>query len=193
MGKYYKGIVLLLCLLFALSAYAVSPAILHNMSSGSEPDQEYGETTIEWYSTGFYDSCTLQQVSTTTPMVVSHGYLYASSATGSNGFWIAVFEDNEGALGAQVGGCSDEGTIATDADPLNSVWNQTTWSSDFPSLSASTTYWICYWTDASISAWYENPETGTGLYDAGTGTCATEPTTPSIFNMLVTVSNYVAH
>ena len=27
----------------------------------------------------------------------------------------------------------------------------------------------------------------------GTGTCATEPTTPSTFNMNVTVSNYVAH
>jgi len=193
MGKYYKGIVLLLCLLFASSAYAVSPAILHNMSSGSEPDQEYGSTSITWYTTGFYDGCALQPASTTTPMVVSYGYLYATSATGSNGFWIAIFENDGGSLGDQVGGCSDEGTIATDADPLNAVWNQTTWSSDLPSLSADTAYWICYWTDASATVWYEDGAAGTGLYDAGTGTCATEPTTPGVIQTNISVSNYVAH
>jgi len=34
MGKYYKGIILAICFMFATSAYAVSPAILQGMSGG---------------------------------------------------------------------------------------------------------------------------------------------------------------
>ena len=190
MGKYYKRIVLLLCLLFASSAYAVSPAILHNMSSGSEPDQEYGATTTTWYYvSGWYDICVLQQAATTTGMTARYGYIYGNTGTGDNGFWVAVFENDGGAIGDQVGGCSDEGTITTDA----AAWNQTTWSSDFPVLQPATEYFICYWTDAAAEIWYESAETGTSFYDGGTATCATEPLDASTFNELVTVSNYVAH
>ena len=187
-----RKLLILFIVLFSSYAFA-GPLITGGSSESNETEQEYGSTSITWYATGFYDGCALQPASTTTPMVVSYGYLYATSATGSNGFWIAIFENDGGSLGDQVGGCSDEGTIATDADPLNAVWNQTTWSSDLPSLSADTAYWICYWTDASATVWYEDGAAGTGLYDAGTGTCATEPTTPGVIQTNISVSNYVAH
>lgn len=185
-----RKLLILFIVLFSSYAFA-GPLITGGSSGGTETDQEYGATDTDWYGTGFYDNCVLQQAATTTPMVVSYGYIYGNSATGSNGFWIAVYENNGGALGAQVGGCSDEGTFATGG----AAWNQTTWSTpeDRPELSGSTTYWICYWTDAAAIIWYESSITGTSLYDAGTGTCATEPTTPSTWNGLVTVSNYVAH
>ena len=189
MGKYYKGIVLLLCLLFASSAYAVSPAILQGMSGGGETEQEYGPTSVDSESTGWYDECVLQPAAPTTNMTVRYGWLYATTGTGSNNFSIAVYENSGGALGAQVGGCSDEGTITTGAI----AWNQTSWSSNFPVLTTDAPYWICYWTDASMTVNYSSYGVESSLYDYGTGTCATEPTTPDAFYTNVTVSNHVAH
>ena len=46
MGKYCKGIVLAICFMFATSAYAVSPVILHGMSGGSYCDTS---STVFWW------------------------------------------------------------------------------------------------------------------------------------------------
>jgi len=49
MGKYCKGIVILLCLLFASSAYAVSPAILHGMSGGASASTCDTTNIVFWW------------------------------------------------------------------------------------------------------------------------------------------------
>ena len=189
MGKYYKGIVLLLCLLFASSAYAVSPAILQGMSSG-EANQELGATSIVNYDTGWYDFCVLQPSQTTGVMTVRYGYIYATTGTADNNFRMAVYENSGGVLGSQLGGCSDDGLITTDA----AAWNQTTWSSDFPVIQPATTYWICFWNDASATYYNEDNSGGTSSWDFGTGTCTDEP--PNYDGTTYTnivVSNYDAY
>ena len=192
------------CILFLLLAFCFGFIQQHHLSviakrTAVEAEQEYGETSIGSYSTGWYDGCYLQHSppteAITLPMTVRYGYIYATTGTGSNHFSIAVYENDGGSLGVQVGGCSDEGTIAQDADPLNAVWNQAAWSSGFPVIQPATQYWLCIWTDASVTAWYGSAGGGDdhSLYDNGTGTCATEPTQAEVFNVDITVSNYAAH
>jgi len=191
MGKYYKGIVLLLCLLFASSVYAVSPAILQGMSSGSEPDQEYGYTIPNTSAGGsWYDFCELQPAAPSSNMTVRYGYSYSRSDSGSNHFRMAVYENSGGVLGSQVGGCSDDGTITTGA----AAWNEAVWSSDFPQLQSDTVYWICFWNDAAATYYNEADTGGTSSWDWGTGTCTDEPENyDGTAKSNITVSNYVAH
>ena len=194
MGKYYKVIVLAIFsfFLFASNSYAVSPVILYGMSGGeAETNQEYGYTTINTSNPGgWWDFCTLQPATPTETMTVSYGYSYSHSDTADNNFRMAVYENNGGVLGSQVGGCSDDGLITTGA----AAWNQVSWSGNYPVLQPDTVYWICLWNDA-IATYYNEADTGgTGAWDYGTGTCTdTPPNYDGTAKSNTTVSNYEAH
>jgi len=190
MGKYYKGIAVLCSLfLYASILYAVSPAILQGMSD-AEMDQELGATSVVGTNgPGWWDTCVLQ-AATSGKMTAEYAYIYATTTTGSNHFRVGVYENNAGAIGAQVGGCSDEGTLTTGA----AAWNQTTWSSNHPVLQPATVYFICYWGDAAASLYYEYNDVGTDHWDNGTGTCNDIPVNADGTTYAnLTVSNYAAH
>jgi len=188
------------CILFLLLAFCFGFIQQHHLSviakrTAVEAEQEYGESTVSWYYTGGAYGCYLQHdpptEALTSQMTVKYGYIYASSATSSNGSYMAVFENDGGALGDQNGGCSDEVILPVDADPLNSEWVETTWSSDYPVLQPDTRYWICVYTDAAATTWYSSYAAEGDISKWGaSGSCPDVPTNSDTSNGTVTVSNY---
>jgi len=160
------------------------------MLAGTAEDKyEYGNLAgTTGTQTSYYDLCLLIPA-TTDFLTVTHGYLYGLTGTASNGLYMAVFENSGGAIGTQVGGCSDEGIITTGG----AAWNQVTWSGNFPALQPDTQYWICQYTDAGMTYYYTQTD-WTNKYDLGSpGTCPDKPASAGTWAYGITVSNYEAH
>ncbi len=156
-----------------------------------EEDQEAGFSTIGGSSSSTSNDRCLSFTTGATPMTVSYGYFYGSNTIAGNDLTLAVFEDDSGNVGDQVGGCSNGGDLPTDGV---ATWHERTWSSNLPSLSASTTYWVCRYTDESVKEYYNTGTSGVSLYNnLSPGACPATTTSLSTRQVTMTVSNYSAH
>ena len=167
--------------------------IYEPIDAGGEVEQELGYTswaTAETNTTT--DRCSRH--TTDGVMTVSYGYFYTQDfeTNDSETIVMAVFGSDGGSpskpnYADQIGGCSDSNTITNDAFH----WEELTWSSDYPALSAATEYFVCsfvsgvvgtgYVTGSANDEWFEG-ETACPGADAIDETGSTRNTAQTVAN-----------
>ena len=187
MKRYLLAIplMILLSVTFAYSWLTMGPT----QPSTAEPQQEIGETTIAGTSesSSSNDFCTIVTVGAT-QLTVSHAYWYGNYNNTGNDLTFAVYDDDGGSPGSQVGSCSDGGDLPQSA---TEAWHERTWSSGDVVLAAATTYHICRYTDSGGDHFYTEPGGTKGYYDdIAEGGCPADMTTSTTRLELITVANY---
>jgi hypothetical protein len=128
------------------------------------------------------------QDTTVGAMTVTHGWWYTVSTTvTAHSFWMSIWTDDSGP-DTLVGQCSTEGTIPGSGAGIG--WNEVTFSPGI-SLDAATTYWICFYTNASDNYMYYYSTTGTNYYDSSESDCTTgQAATSSTKQNTIEAANY---
>ena len=182
-------IAIILCLFFVASSQAFQQQGAGEPVSG-EVQQELGYTAT---TGGTETNATTSRCSKHTSvgaMTVSFGWAYTKDyqTNDSDTVTLAVYADNAGSQGAQLGGCSSTATITNDAMHFEEV----TWSADKPPIAAATVYHVCQYVNGQIGTYYKSGSAGDELYDDDS-TCPGALTTTSDRNTTLSVANYDAH
>ena len=178
---------LLLCLMPGLVGWSFISEV-PAPSGGTEPNTFVGnETPTSVVAPTNYNRCSL--FSATNDLTVSYGYWFGRGYDDVNDtFEMYVFTSDAGALGVQVGTCSNP----AQAGSLPNAWREVVFPTPF-TLTGGTDYFICFSPNSNDGLYYEYEDsTGTNFYN-GVSLCGEEPTTSSARQVVMGVANYHAH